>query len=250
MLSVNDLKKYLHQPGTSRIVKLLAIMAALAKPSKVAEIKDVGRNVGLRNIQDWNVSQYLRESRGKAILTKGGWELTDAGTAEVATVFSINGVNVQPPVALNLRSLMAKIKDDTTVAFVDEAVRCYEGGQLRSAIVMAWLAALDVVYKEVLTKKLAEFNAVARQQDPKWQNAVDRDGLALMKESSFLERAFTVRVITKNEKAALNECLTRRNTCGHPNSFKIGANAVAHHIETLILNVFQKYGPEPPEGPP
>jgi hypothetical protein len=242
VLAINDLKNYLHQPGTGRTVKLLAIMAVLAKPSKVAEIKDVGRDAGLRDIQGWNVSQYLRESRGKAILTKTGWELTDAGNTEVRTVFGINSANARPPVAVNLRELMANINDDTTVAFVDEAVRCYEGGQLRSAIVMAWLAAVDVIYNEILTKKLAEFNATARKQDPKWQDAVDRDGLALMRESFFLERAFTVRAITKNERAALDECLTRRNACGHPNSFKIGPNAVAHHIETLILNVFQKYG--------
>jgi hypothetical protein len=242
VLSITDLKKYLHQPGTGRTVKLLAIMAALAKPSKVAEIKDVGRDAGLRDIQGWNVSQYLRESRGKAILTKAGWELTDAGTTEVVAAFGFNGAKASPPMAVNLRALMANIKDDTTVAFVDEAVRCYEGGQFRSAIVMAWLAAVDVIYNEVLTSKLAEFNAAARKQDPKWRDATDRDSLALMKESLFLERAFAVRVITKNEKAALDECLTRRNTCGHPNSFKIGPNAVAHHIETLILNVFQKYG--------
>jgi hypothetical protein len=243
MLSIDDLKRYLHLPSTGRTVKLLAIMAAIAKPSKVAEIKDVGRSAGLRGIQSWNVSQYLGESRGKAILTKAGWELTDAGIDEIGRVFGINSNKTPPPMAVNLRVLMANIKDATTFSFVDEAVRCYEGGQLRSAIVMAWLAAVDVVYNEVLTKKLAEFNAAARKQEPKWQDAIDRDSLALMKEKTFLERAFTVGVITKNERAALEECLTRRNACGHPNSFKIGQHAVAHHIETLVLNVFQKYGP-------
>ncbi len=34
---------------------------------------------------------------------------------------------------------------------------------------------------------------------------------------------------------------TRRNGCGHPNSLKIGANTAAHHIEILLLNVFQKF---------
>ncbi len=28
---------------------------------------------------------------------------------------------------------------------------------------------------------------------------------------------------------------------GHPNSLKIGANTAAHHIEILLLNVFQKF---------
>src|SRR5437667_6622433 len=100
MLTTNDLKKYLHQSGTGRTVKLLAIMAALAKPLKVSEIKDAGRDAGLRDIQGWNVSQHLRESRGKAILTKAGWELTDAGIADVATTFRINGAKARPPVAV------------------------------------------------------------------------------------------------------------------------------------------------------
>jgi hypothetical protein len=246
VLTTNDLKKYLHKSGTGRTVKLLAIMAALAKPSRVAEIKDAGRDAGLRDIQSWNVSQYLRESRGKAILTRAGWEITDAGTVDVATTFGINGAKALPPIAVDLRALMANIKDDITVAFVDEAVRCFEGGQLRSAIVMSWLAAVDVIYNEVLTKKLVEFNTAARKCEPKWQDAVDRDGLALMKEVVFLERAFGVRAITKNERAALDECLTRRNTCGHPNSFKIGLPTVAHHLDVLIRNVFQKYGPPAP----
>jgi hypothetical protein len=42
----------------------------------------------------------------------------------------------------------------------------------------------------------------------------------------------------KNE---LKECLDRRNGCGHPNSLKIGANTVAHHIEILLLNVFKVF---------
>jgi len=42
-------------------------------------------------------------------------------------------------------------------------------------------------------------------------------------------------------KAELKQCLDRRNGCGHPNSLKIGPNTVAHHLEILLLNVFNKF---------
>jgi hypothetical protein len=48
-------------------------------------------------------------------------------------------------------------------------------------------------------------------------------------------------VLQKNVKKELTNCLDRRNGCGHPNSFKIGAITVAHHIEVLILNVFRVF---------
>ena len=98
----------------------------------------------------------------------------------------------------------------------------------------------------MLTTKLAEFNTLATSLDKKWDAATDRDGLATMKEFVFLERACTVRVIDKNTKHTLEECLKRRNAAGHPNSFSIGPRQVAAHIETLIQNVFQRFAPPTP----
>jgi hypothetical protein len=62
-----------------------------------------------------------------------------------------------------------------------------------------------------------------------------------MAEADFLDRIAAISVIGKNVKKELNDCLDRRNGCGHPNSLQIGANTVAHHIEILFLNVFQKF---------
>ena len=62
-----------------------------------------------------------------------------------------------------------------------------------------------------------------------------------MREADFLDRLVAISVLGKNVKEELKECLDRRNACGHPNSYKIGANTVAHHIEILLLNVFKKF---------
>jgi hypothetical protein len=62
-----------------------------------------------------------------------------------------------------------------------------------------------------------------------------------MKEGEFLDRLVAISLIGKNVKAELKQCLDRRNGCGHPNSLKIGPATVAHHLEILLLNVFQPF---------
>ena len=245
MITPADLKRILHRDH-GRLSKVLAILAASGKPTKVADIMQLGADAGFRRIRDWNVSSILATSRGKAILIDGAWEITDDGMADLVGIIP-NGA-AKPPltVAVDLRAEMGKLTDPITIAFVDEAVRGFEAGVHRSAVVMSWLAAVDVLYNVVLTTKLAEFNALALKQNKKWEAATDRDGLAVMKEFTFLERAETIGIIDKNTKHALDGCLKRRNAAGHPNTFKIGPHAVAGHIETLIQNVFQKYGPPAP----
>jgi hypothetical protein len=62
-----------------------------------------------------------------------------------------------------------------------------------------------------------------------------------MKEADFLERFAGIKVIGKNVKTQLVNGLNLRNGCGRPNSLKVGANVVAAHIETLLLNVFDRF---------
>jgi hypothetical protein len=62
-----------------------------------------------------------------------------------------------------------------------------------------------------------------------------------MKEVDFLDRIASISVIGKNTKEKLQECLKTRNACGHPSSLKIGPNAVANHLEILLLNVLQPF---------
>ena len=63
----------------------------------------------------------------------------------------------------------------------------------------------------------------------------------LMKEYDFLQVLAALSIIGKNVKDELEQCLKLRNSCGHPNSLKIGEHKVASHIEILILNVYSKY---------
>ena len=106
---------------------------------------------------------------------------------------------------------------------------------------MSWLAAIDVLHKYVHQNHLSTFNAEAKRVDNRWRDAKTTDDLGRMAEADFLDRIAAISVIGKNVKKELKDCLDRRNGCGHPNSLQIGTNTAAHHIEILLLNVFQKF---------
>lgn len=107
---------------------------------------------------------------------------------------------------------------------------------------MSWLAAVRVLHTHVFAHHLTVFNAEAKRVDGRWKDAKTTDDLGRMSESDFLDRIAATSVVGKNVKKELKDCLDRRNGCGHPNSLKIGANTVAHHIEILLLNIFKKFG--------
>jgi hypothetical protein len=81
-------------------------------------------------------------------------------------------------IAVDLRGHLGNIKDETTRAFVEEAINCYEAGLHRSAIVMSWIAAVDVLYQKVTANHLAAFNHEAKAANAKWKDAVNADGCA------------------------------------------------------------------------
>ena len=176
-----------------------------------------------------------------AIRTPAGWEVTNAGRQHLREMGASSTSPAVLDVATGLRTELAKIFNEDTRAFVEEAIKCYEAHLYRSAIVMSWLAAIDVLQRHVIANALSAFNAEARRVDVKWKAAKTADDIGRMREVDFLDRLAAVSVIGKNVKAELKACLDRRNGCGHPNSLKVGANTVTHHIEVLLLNVLKPF---------
>jgi len=240
LLSDEELKVGVHSDISQR-EKLLLVLAALNRPSEIREIKEKAIDAGLRITARWNPSARLGQAKGLAILTPKGWEITAAGRQHLRSL----GFGKRGPVtirlATQLRTLLDEVKDQDTKDFVDEAIRCYEAEMHRSSIVMSWLAAVDVLYRNVCSHHLPAFNKEASRVDPKWKPASTPDDLGRMKEGDFLDRLAAISVIGKNVKAELKHCLERRNGCGHPNSLKIGPATVDHHLEILLLNVFRPF---------
>ena len=107
---------------------------------------------------------------------------------------------------------------------------------------MSWLTAIQILKEHVHRHRLADFNAEATRVNPKWKIAKTTDDMSRMDEGELLDRLVSISVIGKNVKDELQECLKRRNGCGHPNSLKVRTNTVTHHIEILVVNVMQKFG--------
>lgn len=229
------------QSDLPRLDKVLVILDSKDVPMKVSEIKEFAIAQGFRGIRTWNVSAVLGRSKGRAILLPSGWSLSASGKTYLAEQgLRVNQSSSQALVS-DLRNHLAQIESDTTRAFVAEAIGCFEQGFFRAAIVMSWIAAMDVLHAYVADNKLVEFNAEARRVNTRWRDAVGTDGLTKMGEEDFLNRIAAIGVIGRNQKEELLKCLKLRNGCGHPNSLKVGRNTVSAHIEMLILNVFERF---------
>lgn len=242
MLNIEILKNLLHQSGFSKTDKLLLCASFDVKlPKSVAEIKEIAKQAGFRQMDKWNVSSLLSRSGGLAIRTDSGWELTNSGKEKVAQLAGAAITSFSPKIASSLRSHLSSISSHETAAFLEEAIRCYETKLYRSAVVLTWVGAISVLYDYVVSHKLAAFNAEAVKRNSKWKTATIKDDLANMKEHDFLQVLQSISVIGKSVKDELEGCLKFRNGCGHPNSLKIGESRVSAHIETLMLNVFSKF---------
>lgn len=240
MLDVTGLKDWLHRDLIARD-KLLLLLATFDEPVQLADLRGRSEDAGFKVPKKWNMSNVLGRSGGLAIRVPTGWEITDSGKNHLRNlgVESVSPAAMQ--VAADLRAHLVNVKNSTTWAFVEEAIKCHEAKLFRSAIVMSWIAAVDVLYREVMTHHLAAFNAEAKNFYTKWKVAVNEDGLSRMGEADFLDRLVPIGVIGKNVKDELAKALKLRNGCGHPNSLKIGPNMVASHLETLLLNVFEPF---------
>ncbi|UVO49243.1 hypothetical protein M0208_01435 [Sphingomonas sp. SUN019] len=240
MLDVSALKDWLHRGLPSRD-KLLLTLASIDQPAKLADLRSRSEEAGFKLPKKWNLSDVLGKSGGLAIRVPAGWELTDAGKNYLRAlgVESANGAAVQ--IAADLRKHLANVQNATTRAFVEEAIKCYESKLYRSAIVMSWIAAVDVLYREVVANHLDAFNTEAKRVSDKWKKAANADGLSRMGEADFLDRLVAINVIGKNVKDQLAIALNLRNGCGHPNSLAVGGNMVTSHLETLLLNVFERF---------
>lgn len=141
-------------------------------------------------------------------------------------------------VSQSLRDLAASIPDDQTKSFVDEALTCFDHGLFRSAVVMSWMAAIDLIRRKVFSYKLDEFNRARAKKSSKLRKVSAVIDFEYYKESDFLELCGSAGIIGKNQKAMLLDALALRNSCGHPNDLSVGRIRVAAHLEMLLQNVF------------
>lgn len=243
MVPVASLKDILHTDDLNRLDKLLVLLAADgADVRQVGALSNLAIGAGLREAEKWNISSILSASKGLAVRIKEGWSLTANGKKYVSDLLKKSGFNGKhAKFVCDLRKHLDTLSDTQTRSFVEEAISCFENELWRAAIVLSWVGAVSVLQEHVLTKHLTAFNAEALRRDGKWKQAKSKDDLSRMKESDLLDILETLSIVGKSVKVELKSCLDRRNGCGHPNSYKLGENMVAAHIEALLLNVFSVF---------
>ncbi|MEG3618953.1 hypothetical protein V5T82_10850 [Magnetovibrio sp. PR-2] len=244
MYNDKTLKHYIHTGTLSqKDIVLIALGVDECEPKTIPQIRKLLINAGKREAARWNLPSILSRADRLAIKTSDGWELTENGVSEVVGL----GVPIKSDAVTKVASKLRKIAEDhitsaQTKSFVLEAIACHEEEHHRAAVVLSWIGAANLLYEYVFANKLAEFNAEAKRRNAKWKDAKSTDDFTNMKEYDFLQVAHAISVIGKSVKTELEQRLKFRNGCGHPNSLKISDSAVAHHIEILLLNVFEPFG--------
>lgn len=217
------------------------ILAAFDTPCQIRDLKSTSLSAGFKWPKSLNASALLSATCGLAIRTPEGWEITASGKSHLAEFgVEIKSSN-QTKIASDLRSHADRIQNEHVKVFLEEAIVCYERKLFRAAVVMSWGGAVAVLQQEVVKNHLNHFNSEAHRVNHRWKFAVSSDDLGLMKERTFLDTLQNISMLGKNVKSDLIQCLDRRNSCGHPNSYKLADSIVAAHLETLILNVFARF---------
>ena len=242
-LTKSKLQNLLAKPTLMKRDKVLLILIYDDESVKpVSKIKQIGVELGLRECTKWNITAYLRNAKGYALLLKNGWHITLAGKQYlIDNKFIDEEKSILKNDISDLSKQISKIRDSNTKSFLQEAVSCLEHHLLKSAVVFSWVGAVAILHDHVISTHLSAFNKEALRRDHKWKNAKNADDLGKMKEHNFLELLEALSIIGNNVKQELQQCLKLRNACGHPNTLKIGERKVAAHIEILLLNVYSKF---------
>lgn len=241
MFDSAELKRLLARQDIARKVKILAILLANeVKPRAVSEIVAIAETHGLREIKKWNVSQMLSSTSDMVVRLPDGWEITELGIKFLAEQEVVSPSPIKQH-QIDLRKYAAVITAENTRSFIEECILALEMGLLRSSVTLSWVGAISLLYEEVLSNHLVDFNAESQKRNSKHKQIKSSDDLATIKEYDFLQIINAISVIGKNVKQELEQCLQLRNACAHPNSLNIGERRVSAHLEILILNVYQKF---------
>lgn len=247
LIHKEQLTACLHKKRLGQLDILLVIMSVEANNAKkVITIKTLGRSAGLPELSKWNVSTILKRSKGLAIRLPEGWILSSNGKKHVNNLGVISSLKTLKTVnmATQLKRDLKLIHNVDSKAFLKEAILAFETNLLRSCVVLSWVGAVSLLYDHIMGSRLSQFNTESKRRFPRWKDAIIKDDLSRMQERDFLEIIGSppLSIIGKNLKLELiNTCLQLRNSCGHPNSLKIGVNRVASHLEILIKNIYNQF---------
>lgn len=126
--------------------------------------------------------------------------------------------------------------------YLEEALACYEGGQLRAAILMVWAATVSHLFATVGNhgggiKAFESANHARYGTSNSYRQIKKTDDFMYLRESQFIQLGEDAGMYNKTARVLLGERLDLRNRCGHPTGYKPGRGEVVIFIESLCQNI-------------
>lgn len=143
-----------------------------------------------------------------------------------------------------LKSLIGLLSAIAEQSFLDEAVKCYEVGAHRAAIVMTWNLTIHHLYEYVLKHHLPSFNTELGKVKDKRVKVIavnSIDDFADIPENRFIEIARAATIVNNDVRKILDQKLGTRNSYAHPSTLTLSPIKASEFIQDLINNVVLKY---------
>ncbi|MEO0700779.1 MAG: hypothetical protein AAFY80_01445 [Pseudomonadota bacterium] len=224
----------------SQADKCVVALSFFDAPTQPKTVSELLVSAGIIEAVNWPVATRLANAGTRVAKTKRGYVLSSTGRKWIETL-QPDSIGGAVRVRRDLRKQLQSVRNQSVRTFVEEAVTAFENGLFRSAVVMSWLAAVHVLHVEVFANHRHDFDKEMTKRQRDWRKLKGTDDFGRMKEAEFLDRLTDISVINKTVKAELKTCLDRRNGCGHPNTYALSENVVAHHLEVLLLNIFNRF---------
>lgn len=230
---------------------VLLFLSQVNQPAQLSSIRDKAVDVGFREINKWNVAGVLLRAAkdGQVAQRKEGWRLLGPGLEVIREYYKPEGAIVQES-RHALKKYLSEITDLQRQSFIEEAIKSFDVGAHRAAIVLSWVGAVHIIQEHVIKSQRLAFNEAGAARAAKVSAAGGDFIFSPVKtlkdfgtigESDFLQVCQDAGILHKAEKQQLTERLNLRNQCGHPNPLAVAEHVVASHIEILMRNVYAKY---------
>jgi hypothetical protein len=126
--------------------------------------------------------------------------------------------------------------------YLEEAIRCYEHGLYRAAILMVWSAVMQYLYGVAGSHKggVAAFERENKARfggSRQYRELKKPDDFLYLGDDAFVQLGEDVGMYNRNVRGMLKERLTVRNRCGHPTKYQPGREETVIFIESLLLNI-------------
>jgi hypothetical protein len=230
---------------------VLLFLSQVTQPAQLSVIRDKAVNVGFREIKKWNSADILLRAAkdGQVAQRKEGWCLLGPGLEAIRAHYTPEGAIVQES-RHALKKYLSEIIDPQRQVFVEEAIKSFDVGAYRAAIVLSWVGAVYLIQEHVVNLHKVAFNRAGVARATKAASSGSNFNFSPVKtlkdfgtigEADFLQLCQDAGILHKAEKQQLTERLNLRNQCGHPNPLVVAEHVVASHIEILMRNVYAKY---------